>query len=146
MELLLTRPSLSSLDLAAEYEKAKVASEKATETSTVNYTKKRSIFGEVKHYREQKEEIAKWEKMKEDQVRTYLLYELGQIGCSRFIVLQEELVAEYMLWRLFHIQEEIESCEKNIEEAETKIDDLKAVQVSSRCMYCTCLSEILIHG
>lgn len=58
----------SSLDLAAEYERAKVASEKATETSTVNYTKKRSIAGEVKHYREQKDEIERWEQMKEEHV------------------------------------------------------------------------------
>lgn len=58
----------SSLDLAAEYEKAKAASEKATEASTVNYTKKRSIAGEVKHYREQKEEIERWEELKKERV------------------------------------------------------------------------------
>jgi hypothetical protein len=44
---------------------------------------------------------------------------------------QENLVAEYMLWRLFHINSEIESCETNIEEAEAKFNDLKAAQV--RC-------------
>jgi structural maintenance of chromosome 1 len=51
-----------------EYERAKAASEKATDASTVNYTKKRSIAGEVKHYREQKEEIQRWEEMKLEKV------------------------------------------------------------------------------
>jgi len=35
----------------------------------VNYTKKRSIAGEVRHYREQKEEIERWEEMKQEKVR-----------------------------------------------------------------------------
>jgi len=34
----------------------------------VNYTKKRSIAGEVRHYREQKEEIERWEEMKQEKV------------------------------------------------------------------------------
>lgn len=95
------------MDLAGEYEQARIASEKATEVSTLNYTKKRSIVGEVRLYRDQKEEIARWEEMKEKK---------------------ENLVVEHMLWRLYHILQEIETCETNIEEAETRADDMKVVQ------------------
>lgn len=116
------------MDLAAEYEKAKVASDKATEASTLNYTKKRSIAGEFKHYKEQKEEVERWEALKVEQVRT-----MARVMRNWVLIctadLQEELVSEFMLWKLFHIFAEIETCENKIAEAEGKVEDLKAAQV-----------------
>lgn len=50
-----------SLELAAEYEKAKDDQDRAAETATSNFTKRRGIAGEIKQYREQKSEADKYE-------------------------------------------------------------------------------------
>lgn len=59
----------SSADLAAAYDKAKEELDKATDASTSNYAKKRSMASEVKHFREQKEEVKQWEKLNREKVR-----------------------------------------------------------------------------
>ena len=60
-----------SLDLASAYGVAKEALEKATEASTANYAKKKSMSTEVKQFKEQKEEIKLWEKMQSEKVCLY---------------------------------------------------------------------------
>jgi hypothetical protein len=46
----------------------------------VNYTKKRSIAGEVRHYREQKEEIERWEEMKQEKVSAWGWWGVEEAG------------------------------------------------------------------
>ena len=53
----------------AAYDKAKEELDKATDASTSNYAKKRSMASEVKHFREQKEEVKQWEKLNREKVR-----------------------------------------------------------------------------
>ena len=61
-----------SLELAGEYEKAKEAQERATEHATFNFTKRRGIAGELKQYKEQKNEADRFEALCEEKVRTFL--------------------------------------------------------------------------
>jgi structural maintenance of chromosome 1 len=58
-----------SLELAKEYEEAKKAQDKATESSTFNFTKRRGIMAEIKQFKEQKTEADKFEKLLDDRVR-----------------------------------------------------------------------------
>lgn len=57
-----------SLDLAVQYNQAKAAWDKAVETATQNYSKKRGVAGELKQYKEQKSEVERWESMQEQKV------------------------------------------------------------------------------
>lgn len=99
-----------SLDLAEEYNNAKAQQEKVTEKATLNYSKKRGITSEVRHYREQREEVDRWEALKEER---------------------EELIVQHTLWRLFHIKEELDVCQAKIDEAEDRMKGLKRDQVST---------------
>ena len=58
-----------SLEMAAEYERAKQDQERATENATFNFTKRRGIAGEIKQYKEQKGEAERFESLCEDKVR-----------------------------------------------------------------------------
>jgi structural maintenance of chromosome 1 len=57
-----------SLDLAADYDAAKIEQDKATEAANANYAKKKGMVNEVKHFKEQKEEINRWERMEDEKV------------------------------------------------------------------------------
>lgn len=57
-----------SLELAADYDRAKAAQDRATEAATFNYTKRRGIAGEIKQFKEQKAEAERFEKMCRDRV------------------------------------------------------------------------------
>ncbi|PPQ75489.1 hypothetical protein CVT24_013353 [Panaeolus cyanescens] len=76
-----------SLDLAAEYEKAKEAQERATENATFNFTKRRGIAGEIRQYKEQKSEAERF-----------------KLLCDE----RDELVLQRILTKLFHIDLGIE--------------------------------------
>jgi structural maintenance of chromosome 1 len=52
-----------SLELAAEYEEAQKAQERATENATFNYTKRRGLNGEIKQFKEQKSEAQRFESL-----------------------------------------------------------------------------------
>ena len=58
-----------SLELAGEYEKAKEALDRATENATFNFTKRRGIAGEIKQYKEQKDEAKRFDTLVEERVR-----------------------------------------------------------------------------
>ena len=58
-----------SLELAAEYERAKEEQDRATENSTHNFTKRRAIAGEIKQYKEQKGEAERFEALCQERVR-----------------------------------------------------------------------------
>ena len=58
-----------SLELAAEYDKAKEGQERATDNATFNFTKRRGIVGEIKQYKEQKTEADRFETLCQERVR-----------------------------------------------------------------------------
>lgn len=57
-----------SLELAAEYERAKAQQDRATENATFNFTKRRGIAGEIKQFKEQKSEAERFEKLCAERV------------------------------------------------------------------------------
>ena len=57
-----------SLELAAEYERAKEEQDHATENATHNFTKRRAIAGEIKQYKEQKGEAERFEALCQERV------------------------------------------------------------------------------
>lgn len=57
-----------SLELKQEYDELKELLEKATEVSSINYTKKRGINAEMKLFRQQKDDVVKYETLVEAQV------------------------------------------------------------------------------
>ena len=79
-----------SLELAKEYEEAKRAQDKATESSTFNFTKRRGIMAEIRQFKEQKTEADKFEKLLDERVRICLGFcagvdgRKGRSGCSTF--------------------------------------------------------------
>ncbi|PWZ00201.1 putative SMC1-chromosome segregation protein [Testicularia cyperi] len=75
-----------SLELKDEYERAKEAQERATDTSNFNFAKRRGINSELKQFREQKSEAEKFQRLQEERIQHIL---------------------NQMLWRLFHINEDI---------------------------------------
>ncbi len=76
-----------SLELQAEYEKAKEAQERATENATFNFTKRRGIAGEIKQYKEQKSEADRFEALVQER---------------------DELIRERAMTKLYHIDMGIE--------------------------------------
>lgn len=73
---------ISSLDLAPSYEAAKAAQEKATEASSMNYARKRSMLTEAKHFREQQEEIKQWERLNDSKVSMYSVHCSHGLTCG----------------------------------------------------------------
>jgi hypothetical protein len=57
-----------SLELEADYEKAKATQESATESATIQYNKRRGITGEIKQYKEQKSEADRFEALCQQRV------------------------------------------------------------------------------
>jgi structural maintenance of chromosome 1 len=57
-----------SLELEKEYERAKDAQDRATENATFNFNKRRGIAGEIKQYKEQKNEADKFERVAQERV------------------------------------------------------------------------------
>ncbi len=76
-----------SLELKEEYERAKEAQERATDNSTFNFNKRRGINSELKQFREQKSEAEKFQRLQTERVQHIL---------------------NHILWRLFHINDDIE--------------------------------------
>ncbi|SRR5258708_11369502 len=74
-----------SLELAAEYEKAKEDQDRATENATHNFTKRRAITGEIKQYKEQKFEAERFEALCQERVRCKKPYFLAVEFLTRII-------------------------------------------------------------
>ncbi|KAG9048939.1 Structural maintenance of chromosomes protein 1 [Serendipita sp. 407] len=94
-----------SLELAREYEEAKKAQDKATESSTFNFTKRRGIMAEIKQFKEQKTEADKFEKLLNER---------------------DELAVQRILWRLFNIESTIKENTTTIEKRNGELSGLKA--------------------
>ncbi|WWD15974.1 hypothetical protein CI109_100398 [Kwoniella shandongensis] len=104
----------SSADYAAQYEAAKAAQDRATEASTSNYSKKRSMLTEVKHFREQQDEIRQWEKIRDAK---------------------DALVQRHLLWKLYHLTNEINESTQRVEEASERLSDLRETATEADSSY-----------
>ncbi|KAF8196098.1 hypothetical protein BJ912DRAFT_127207 [Pholiota molesta] len=96
-----------SLELQAEYEKAKEAQERATENATFNFTKRRGIAGEIKQYKEQKSEADRFEALVQEK---------------------DELIRERVLTKLYHIDLGIEDNTRSIVSKNKELSGLRQVQ------------------
>lgn len=74
-----------SLELSAEYEKAKEEQDKATENATFNFTKRRGIAGEIKQYKEQKTEAERFEGLCQERVRVFF-FPVSQLFVLTFVI------------------------------------------------------------
>lgn len=72
-----------SLELAREYDEAKKLQDKATESSTFNFTKRRGIMAEIKQFKEQKTEADKFEKLLDKRVRTLSIRLIARLTVYR---------------------------------------------------------------
>jgi structural maintenance of chromosome 1 len=97
-----------SLELAPEYEKAKEAQERATENATFNFTKRRGITGEIRQYKEQKNEVDRYEKLYRRKVR-YGFTTVSHPGAHTLLSIQDELILRRTLYKLYHIEESLKA-------------------------------------
>lgn len=97
-----------SLEFKDEYDKLKSEQEKAVEQSTLAFNKKKGINAEIKQVREQKEEVALFEKLLNDKLN---------------------LITDFSLFKLFHIENEINDLLKVNEQ---KMNDSEELQNSTK--------------
>lgn len=83
--------SLSSLELAPAYEKAKEAQDKATANSTENMQNKREIAKEFKAYKEHKSEATKLTKLRKEKVSGFIPFSVGSREGSREVEFERKL-------------------------------------------------------
>ena len=76
-----------SLELASEYDKTKAAVERAAENATESFNKKRGFAGEIKVFKEQMTEAERFEEL---------------------VAERDTLVIKRFLWKLFHIEDQID--------------------------------------
>ncbi|EGO04101.1 hypothetical protein SERLA73DRAFT_102460 [Serpula lacrymans var. lacrymans S7.3] len=96
-----------SLELAAEYEQAREAQERATENATFNFTKRRGIAGEIKQYKEQKGEAERFEALCQEK---------------------DDLILRRILHKLFHIEKDIENNVREIRDQNRALVGLREDQ------------------
>ncbi|KAF9206854.1 Structural maintenance of chromosomes protein 1 [Haplosporangium sp. Z 27] len=82
-----------SLELKQEYDRLQQEQERAVENSTFNFHKKKGINAEIKQYQEQKAEAERFETLQEEKAN---------------------LLINYLVWKLFHIEQNITATEKAI--------------------------------
>ena len=93
-----------------EYDRCKLALDKATEESALNFNKKRGIGAELKLVHEQKEDVLRFEKLIEQKAA---------------------MQSEYYLWKLFHVEEASKRVGSEIEKKETEVrESEEAVQMA----------------
>ncbi|RIB12204.1 cohesin complex subunit psm1 [Gigaspora rosea] len=96
-----------SLELKADYEQLKVQQERATENSTFNFNKKRGINQDIQEYQRQKAQAQQFEKLQNEKMR---------------------ILVDCLLWKLYHIQENINECRDQINSHEEVIKEKQQVQ------------------
>lgn len=116
-----------SLELAPEYEKAKEAQERATENATFNFTKRRGITGEIRQFREQKNEVARYEKLEEQKVSPGLrMYAVPSLMFH--FVIKHELILRRALYKLYHIEESLKANASEIQKQSHALGGLREDQ------------------
>ncbi|KIO31393.1 hypothetical protein M407DRAFT_14099 [Tulasnella calospora MUT 4182] len=98
-----------SLELAEEYEEAKAAQDRATENATFHFAKRRGIAGEIKQFREQKSEAERFENL---------------------VAEKDSLIIHRLLWKLYHIEEAIETNAAQIKTRNGELVQLRTEQAS----------------
>ncbi|KLT43612.1 RecF/RecN/SMC protein [Cutaneotrichosporon oleaginosum] len=93
-----------SADYADAYEDAKLQQEKASEAANANHAKKRSMLTEAKHFKEQTAEVKQWEKLMSSK---------------------DAMIQRHLLWRLYHITNEINDSTRRVEEASEQLAELR---------------------
>ncbi|EJC99202.1 cohesin complex subunit psm1 [Fomitiporia mediterranea MF3/22] len=98
-----------SLELAADYERAKQAVDRAAENATESFNKKRGIAGEIKVFKEQMTEAERFEDL------------VGK---------RDDLILKRFLWKLFHIEEQIASNSREIIQKNKTLAGLRREQAA----------------
>ncbi|CAG8540450.1 3651_t:CDS:10, partial [Acaulospora colombiana] len=96
-----------SLEFKAEYERLKIQQERATENSAFNLNKKRGINSEIQEYQKQKAQAQQYEKLQEEKV---------------------QIIVDCLLWKLFHIQEDIREYREKINSHNNVITEKQNLQ------------------
>lgn len=93
-----------SLEYKAEYERLKEEKEKADEEQGYKLQQRRGINGEIKQYQQQKEELDKFEKTRNEK---------------------DEAVVTHVLWKLFHFQRTIEESTSEIQKHQAELKEFR---------------------
>ncbi|KAL9558398.1 hypothetical protein MBANPS3_000941 [Mucor bainieri] len=93
-----------SWDYRDQYDDLKQKRDEAIEESAHTFNKKRGIAAEIKLYEEQKEEADKFEKL---------------------VVDKRDLTVQYLLWKLFHVEEKARALEEESSAKNADKDDLQ---------------------
>lgn len=78
--------------------------EEAIENSALCFNKKRSVASEIKQYEEQKAEAEKFEQLVADK---------------------QNLIIQYLLWKLFHIDDKLKGLEEQSSEKNNNRDEIQ---------------------
>ncbi|KAK9474689.1 RecF/RecN/SMC protein [Dipodascopsis tothii] len=92
-----------SIEYKQQYEQLKLEQERATEASTVAFTKKRGFNAEIKQYQEQKVEVENYERKLRER---------------------EAAVTAHVLWRLCHLGAAVERGQTDVESARREAREL----------------------
>lgn len=117
-----------SLELKAEYDEAKLAQEKAVENSTSNFNRRRGINSEIKQFKEQKEEVKRYEKLRAEKVR---LDRRSRVWMRVVKPVQDDTIIQHAVWKLYHVEKGIASKRQLVEEKNESVRGLRDEQVSS---------------
>ncbi|KAG8897607.1 Structural maintenance of chromosomes protein 1, partial [Tulasnella sp. 408] len=98
-----------SLELAEKYEEAKAAQGRATENAPFHFAKRRGIAGEIKQFREQENEAER---------------------CENLVAEKDSLIIHRLLWRLYRIEQAIETHTTEITAKNDELFQLRAEQAS----------------
>ncbi|TPX34166.1 hypothetical protein SmJEL517_g03097 [Synchytrium microbalum] len=91
------------IEQITEYDRLKALQEQATETSTLNFNKKRGINAEMKQVKEQKEEADRFAKLQRQRAKA---------------------TVTYLAWKLYHLQASVEGLRGEVTEAKDGFADL----------------------
>jgi structural maintenance of chromosome 1 len=75
--------------------------------STHNFNKRRGINSEIKQFKEQKSEAERFQNLRDER---------------------DEAVIQHLLWKLYHIQEKIQTAKSQIDEKNESLTELRDVQ------------------
>lgn len=119
-----------SLELASEYERAKVSVEKAAENATESFNKKRGFAGEIKVFKEQMTEAERFENL---------------------VQKRDTLILKRFLWKLFHMEKQIEENSQEIKKKNKSLAGLRKEQAvhdkaleDARAQQAKARSEVLL--
>ena len=93
-----------SLEYKKDYERLKIEKEKADEEQAYKLTQRRGINGEIKQYKEQKDELDKYEQTRDQK---------------------DQAVVTHILWKLFHFQRTIEDSTAEIQKHQAELKEFR---------------------